>query len=221
MLAKDMITDVVPPLKTSDTGQQALNMMEVFRISHLPIVNNDVFLGLISESDIYDLNEAEEPIGNHKLSFARPYVYQSQHIYEVIELGSRLKLSIVPVLDEKDNYVGMITMHDITGYLADLLSLKHPGAIIVLELTPNNYTLSEIARIIEGNDAKILSLYIKSSDESSRFELTLKVNKTEITSIISAFERYNYQIKAFYSEQSDLTDLYNERYDLLMKYLNI
>src|SRR3989339_175835 len=112
MLAKDLISDTIPALKTSDTGLTALNLMELFRVSHLPIVNHAEFLGIISDADIYDMNMAEEPIGNHRLSLLSPYVVSTQHIFEVIEIISRLKLSVVPVLDEKKNYIGLITLMD-------------------------------------------------------------------------------------------------------------
>ena len=103
MLAKELMSDVVPSLKTSDSGLDALSWMEVFRVSHLPIVNNRIFLGLISDIDIYDLNSAEEPLGNHKLSYATPYVLEHQHVYDVVEIASRLKLTVIPVLNsEKD-----------------------------------------------------------------------------------------------------------------------
>ena len=98
MVASDLISEIIPSLKTSDTGQTALNWMEIFRISHLPIVNNQDFLGLISDTDIYDMNQPEEPIGNHELTLFKPYVTSGQHIFEVIGLASRLKLSVVPVL---------------------------------------------------------------------------------------------------------------------------
>ena len=105
MLAKDLISDEIPALRTSDTAVEALNWMEVFRISHLPIVNNKEFLGLISESDIFDVNKPEEPIWNHQLSLLKPFVKYDQHIYEVIEAVSRLKLTVVPVLDYENNYL--------------------------------------------------------------------------------------------------------------------
>jgi acetoin utilization protein AcuB len=128
MLAKELISDLVPPLKTSDTGLKALSMMEIYRISHLPIVNNLEFLGLISDTDIYDMNMADEPIGNHQLSLFSPYVTSDQHIFEVIELVGRLKLTVVPVLDEKKNYLGLILMSDLLHHFADLAALKNPGA---------------------------------------------------------------------------------------------
>ena len=88
MIAEDLISREIPPLRTSDTGLKAVSWMEEFKIFHLPIVNHTDFLGLISEEDIYNLNTPEEPLGNHQLSLTRPYVRNHQHIYEVIKLVS-------------------------------------------------------------------------------------------------------------------------------------
>ncbi len=221
MIAKELISEVVPALKTSDTGLKALSWMEIFRISHLPIVNNKEFLGLISDTDIYDLNLADEPIGNHNLSLFSPFVLAGQHIYEVIELVSRLNLTVVPVLDDKKNYLGLITTNDLIQYFADLMAVKNPGGIIVLELHQNDYSLIKIAEIIESNDAKILSLYISSPDESMKLEVILKVNRTDLTSIIHTFERFNYNIKASFMAEDEMDSLYNSRFESFMKYLNI
>jgi CBS domain-containing protein len=221
LLAKDLISEVVPALKTSDTGLQALSWMDIFRISHLPIVNNQEFLGLISDKDIYNLNMADEAIGNHKLSLFSPYVLLGQHIYEVIEIVSRLKLTVVPVLDEQKSYQGLITLNDLLQNFANLSALKHPGGIIELELNVNDYTLTEISQIVESNDAKILSLYVSSPEDSMKMNITLKVNTTDITSIIQTFNRYNYTVKASYMESDELEDLLHNRYEAFMKFLNI
>jgi len=157
MVAKDLISEVIPSLKTSDLGQTALNWMEIFRVSHLPIVNNQDFLGLISDSDIYDMNQPEEPIGNHSLKLFKPYVEAEQHIFEVIGLASRLKLSIVPVLDSKNHFLGVITTNDLIRHIAGISAIDQPGGIIVLELVARDYSLSQIAQIVEGNNVKVLS----------------------------------------------------------------
>lgn len=221
MVARDLISDIVPPLKTSDTGFHALSLMEVFRISHLPIVNNREFLGLISDTDIYDLNMADEPIGNHKLSLFSPFVREDQHIFDVISLVSRLKLTVVPVLDHQNNYLGLVTMNDLLRYFADFSGIANPGAILVLEMNQTDYSLSEIARIVEGNDARILGLFISQPSDSTQMELTIKINRTDASAIIQTFTRYNYNIKASYNEEGELDALYKSRYDEFMRYLNV
>ncbi len=221
MLAKEMMSETVPVLKTSDTGFQALTWMDIFRISHLPIVNNSEFLGLISDKDIYNLNMADEPIGNHNLSLFSPFVYENQHIYEVIELVSRLKLSAVPVLDNNNNYLGLITLTELIDKLAELPALKHPGGILVLDLNVNDYSLSQISQIIESNDAKVLSLYVTSSEDSTKMDVILKINRSDLSSIIQTFERYNYTIKASYLKDNEADNLIKNRYELFMRYLNV
>ena len=106
MIARELITDGILPLKTSDTGKTALSWMEDYKLSHLPIVNNEKFLGLISEMDIYELNNFNEPLGNHTLSLKNPFVYEHQHIFDVLKLVNALRLTLIPVLDDENNYTG-------------------------------------------------------------------------------------------------------------------
>lgn len=221
MHAKDLISDIVPSLKTSDTGIQALSWMEIFRISHLPIVNNKEFLGLISDSDIYDLNMADEPIGNHKLSLFSPFVTDTQHIYEVIELVAQLKLSVIPVLNEKKEYLGLITLHDLLQGFAKITAVDKHGAIVVLEMNANDFSLSEIAQIIESENIKILSLYVSDSESSTKIDVTLKINTSDASRVLQSFSRYNYNVKESYMEDNDMDSLYQNRFDEFMRYLNI
>jgi acetoin utilization protein AcuB len=220
MLARELIKDVIPPLRTSDTGLKALSWMEEFRVSHLPIVNNIKFLGLISYEDILNLNAPSDPLGNHPLSLDRPFVYENQNIYDVVKLVSRHDLTLIPVLTKDEQYLGVISLPDIVSNFAAIESVQDPGGIIVLELNKNDYVLSEIAHIIETNDAKILSTFITSRQDSQKLELTLKINKIDLSRIIASFNRYNYIVKATYHESEHEADL-QERFDSFMNYLNI
>jgi Mg/Co/Ni transporter MgtE len=130
-------------------------------------------------------------------------------------------LTIVPVLDNNNHYRGVITQHDLVKCFADLTAVKEPGAIIVLEMSIHDYSLSQIAQIVEGNDAKILSMYISSHTSSTRVELILKINRNDLTSIIQTFTRYNYTIQSTFMDHDDMDSLYENRYEMFMKYLNI
>ncbi|HNX44755.1 MAG TPA: CBS domain-containing protein [Bacteroidales bacterium] len=220
MIAKDLFTDAVIPLKTSDTGLTALHWMDEFKVEHMPIVNDSEFLGLISEDDIFAFNSFEEPLGNHPLSHQNAYVNQSQHIYDVIRMFSDLKLTLLPVVDDKRKYLGVITLAPLVEKMAAIAAINDPGGIIVLELTANDYSISEIAQIIESNDARVLSLYVTSHSDSTKLELTIKVNRQDIQPILQTFQRYDYLIKASFFE-SDYYDSLRDRYDQLMNFLNI
>ncbi len=221
MVAKELISDVIPVVNTSDTGKKALNWMEIFRVSHLPIVNNQEFLGLISDTDIFDINEPDQPIGNHKLSLIKPFVKLDQHIFDVIALASKLKLSVVPVLDDNNIYKGVITTIELLDKLAEMTSLKEPGGIIVISLHHNDYSLSQISQIIESNNAKVLNLYISSKPDSTKMELTIKLNTNDLLPIIRTFERFDYEITFWHGEDDELDRFYSDRYDSLMRYLDV
>ncbi len=221
MVAKDLISDVVSPLFTSDTGNTALSWMEIHKISHLPIVNNKQFLGLISESDIFDLNSPDTPIGDHKLSLFSPYVFDDDYIYTVIALVNKLKLTIIPVLDHENNYLGVITLQDLVHHFSDLINAKQPGGIIILEMNVHDYSLSQISQIVEGNDAKIMSVYLHTDSSTTKLDVIIKVNVIDLSAIIQTFIRYEYIIKASYQEESEMNNLYKNRYESFLRYLNI
>ena len=220
MIARHLISEGILPLKTSDTGREALSWMDEYKVAHLPIVNNETFLGLISEQDIYNRNNVEEVLGNHELSLKKPYVNEHQHLYDVMKQIHENGLTLIPVLDDHNNYLGSITIQRLLKFLANTYSIHNPGGVIVLELSELDYNLTEIANIVESNDAKILSIFISSHMESTRLEVVLKVNKIDIGSILQTFDRYGYYVKSTFGDKEDMDDL-KDRYDSLMNYLNI
>lgn len=220
MLARDLISEVVPSLRTSDTGLDALNWMEVFRVSHLPIVNNQQFLGLISDTDIFDQNQADQPIGNHPLSLVAPFVTAEQHIYDVVEVASRLKLTTIPVLDEHNEYFGLITLATLCWNFNKLIASSTPGGMITLEVKPRDYSLTEIARIVEENDAKVLSLYVTQDDPDDWFKIVLKLNVVELSRMTQSFERFGYQLSVIQSDDRVIDDRIRSNFESFMRYLN-
>lgn len=220
MIARHLITNEIPPLKTSDTGKTALGWMDEYKVSHLPIVNNEVFLGLISEQDIYNLDNVKQPLGNHSLSLINPYVNEHQHVYDVLKQIHLRGLTLVPVLDDQDKYLGSISMKSLLQFMAGTYSVENPGGLIVLEVSEQDYNLTEIANIVESNNAKILSTFITSHHDSTRLEVVIKLNKIELGAILQTFDRYGYLVKASFGEDEDQEDM-KERFDSLMNYLNI
>jgi len=221
MIAKDLINDTVIALRPSDIGSDALGLMDELRVSHLPVVEELEFLGLISDSDIYNRGGFEQAVWDGKVTMNRPYIYENQHIYDVMLMISELKLTLLPVLNAKNQFMGVITLTDLVQKLSAITSMNNPGGIIVLEVNQKDYLLTEIAGIVESNDAKILSLYITSHPDSTKLEITIKVNRVDIGAILQTFYRYNYLVKASWAKEDSFTDGLQDRFDSLMNYLNI
>ena len=220
MVAIELIADAIPPVHTSDTIQKVLDRMIEFRLRHLPIVNEEQFLGLVAADDLIGESDYQTAVGALALSLVNPYVLEDQHIYDVIRMFYERQLTIVPVLNVKKNYLGIISINAITEYFAKITSVAQPGGIIVLEINNKNNSLAHMAQIVESDNAQILSSYVQTFPDSTRMEVTLKVNKQDISAIIATFLRYEYDIKATFNN-TDHNDNAKDRYDSLMNYLNL
>jgi len=175
---------------------------------------------LLDEDDLHEVRDTETSIGSLSLKVLNPFVFQDAHVYDVIRLFNQLQLSMVPVLDYKKNYMGMISIHSVMEYAAQLFAVNEPGGIIVLEISNRNNSLSHMAQIVEADNAQILSSYVQAYPDSTKLEVTLKINKTEISGIRASFERYDYEVKAVYNSTA-ADDGTADRYNSLMNYLNV
>src|SRR6185369_17948392 len=160
MIARELINDSFPPLKISDTGLKAINWMEEFRVEHLPIVDGVNYIGLISEEDVLKLNSLEQPFANQPYSLIKPFIRFDRPVFEVVKVMSKDKLTIIPVLDEANHYMGLITLADVLKHYSESGIFEDANGVVVLEMRTQDYSLSEIARLVESENGKIISAYI-------------------------------------------------------------
>lgn len=220
MRAADLITHSVPVLKKTDTGSFALQTMADHHLSQLPIVQSEKLLGLVREEDILNHHNNEAKLQEMKLKLLKPFIHDYEHIFEVLKVSSELKLKVIPVVDKEEIYLGAITLEDLMNYFARDTDILEPGAIVVLEIAVGDYSLSDIARIIEQESAKILCVFAGTDKEKTKIELTLKLNVSDIQGIIQSLQRHSYVIKDSYQEPEYFEDL-KDRYDSLMDYLDV
>ena len=220
MRAIDLITDEIPPLIHTDSGEKALSWMEEFKVSHLPVLKNGNFVGVVSESDILDHLNLDENLDRLFQHLPRPFVPGQAHMYDVIAKMAEFKLSVIPILDQQENYLGCCCVYHVMTLLAKTGSIKENGGILVLEMNSIDYQLSQIAQIVESNNACILSVFMTSQQDSNKIDVTLKVNSYDLTSIIRTFERYDYTVKASFLDGHEDEDM-QWRYDTLIQYLKL
>jgi acetoin utilization protein AcuB len=219
MIASELISQILSPLRTSDTGEQALAMMSIYHVKHLPIVNNEELLGTISEEDILSAN-MDEPIGSYGLSLSRAHVNQRDHLFEVMGKMADFDLTTIPVIDDKRTYLGVITQEELMQFYAKSFSFTEPGSILVLEMERHNYSLAEISRLIEAEGIRILSTFLTKSPDSETVYVTLKIGVGDAQRAKTTLERHDYFVKASFVEETFVEDL-KEHYDSLMHYLNV
>jgi len=219
VIPSKLIKQVIPAVKTSLSGYQVLSLMDEYKVSHLAIVNETEYLGTICETDLFN-NDLNEAIGAYRLTLSNAFIKINSHLFDTVRLAMEMKLTVIPIVDNQNNYLGNINSSDLLFELGHILSLDSPGAIIEIEINIQDYQLSEVIRIIESNDAKVLNVSALTVDDTNLLLLTLKLNKIDITSVIQTLNRYEYRITDQYG-LDEMQDYLKDRFDSLMHYLNI
>ena len=220
MIHPDLIKNDISPVKSTDSVEFALGLLDDHKVYHLPIFEGDKYIGLVSEGDLLDAVDDTNSVKEGSSKLIRVFITQGHHIFDAIKLFSEFKLSVLPILNEKEEYLGYLSPYDIISGMGQMLCVESPGGILVLKVNTNDFFLSQIAQIVESNDAKILAFYVTSKADTTQIELTLKINRTDLSAIITSFSRYEYELAAAYHQSSGELDM-QFRYENFLKYLNI
>jgi len=220
MIAKELISDNIPPIKPDDSGLRALKWMEEFKVSHLPVVDGRNFLGLITDDDILDMEVPEQAVSTISDFFEKISINENKHYYDALKVISDEHLSVLPVINNEGLYTGSISVNNIIEKLSTMAAVNEPGSVLILEVRPNDYSLSQIAQIVESNDARVLSVHIASNFEGN-LDVTLKINRAEVNGVIQTFQRYGYVIKSTFQVNNFYQEDLKNRFDSLMNYLKL
>jgi signal-transduction protein with cAMP-binding, CBS, and nucleotidyltransferase domain len=221
MVARELINHMIPPLKKTDQAKKATAWMEELRVNQLPVIENGIYCGLISEETILEDNDDSKRVAEYELQGKTSVVNENQHFYDVLRIVSGSGVQLVAVLDDSESFLGVISIKDTVAAFAQSAAVQSPGGIIILSLKQIDYSLSEISRLVESNGAKILSSIVNNDVfDANRIKLTLKINQTDLSSIVATFERFDYNIIARF-EDSEMESGDKERLDILFKYLDI
>lgn len=216
--ARKLIRSEIPNITPQDEAENALNLMDQFGIVHIVVTDQNQYVGLLTEAELLSVRGTiADDMGS--LEMDKPFVSPEMHILDVLKIAGENHISVIPVVDENGGYLGSITLEDLVNEMSLMKGMAFQGGIVVLEMEEKDYSLQQIARIVEENDAKVLSLTI-SDGEDGKIELNLKISKPDLNAILQSFERFQYHIKASYQEPGYTEDLH-KRYEELMRYLNM
>ncbi len=219
MQIKDYITSDVQALKLTSTIGKAKAMFKELVFTHLPIVEANNLYGLIAESDLLSFDDDTVKLENVQYMLHAFFVFEEDNWIEILKQYATNEANILPVLNAEKKYVGYLELVDILHFFNKTPFLQEQGTVLIVSKNKNDYSISEIAQIIESNDAKLLGVFI-SKIQGNDVELTIKVMSNNINDVIHTFRRYNYGIVLGIKEDAYLNDL-KARSAYLQKYLNI
>jgi len=219
MLAASIATKGLPMLHLEDKVSFALQCMEDFDVQHLTVVKDDYYLGLVSKENLLDTDEANT-LDTLSDQLLRVGLAGSAHFLTALDLFTKHHLSLLPVLNEQQECIGIITQQHLNDNLAQFLGVAKPGAIIVLSISPFQYSLAEMSRLVETNNAQIVQLNSFFDEATGAMIVTIKLNRDEAAAIIATFQRYDYQVLHYFGDTPLNNDI-EAHYHHLMNYLDV
>ncbi|MEO7923287.1 MAG: CBS domain-containing protein [Chitinophagaceae bacterium] len=220
MLTRELQSQTLPSLHLHDKVHHALQLMNDNQVTHLPIVEGDKYVGIVSEDDLLQAENDKATLDTLQQSFANTSVNEEEHFLKAVQIAAENGLSVVPVVTGENELVGTVVYNDLLKYASEFMSLNEPGGLIVLEMENNQYSFNEISKLVETNDAQITQLNTSTDPETGIILVTIRVNKPEISDIVATFQRYEYNVKYFFGEELYTNEL-QSNYDNLMNYLKI
>ncbi len=219
MQTTDYITKDIKALSASDKISKAKKLFKQLTFTHLPVVDNGILLGLVAEADIQTIEEEDKLIKDFKYVFQLFFTDEKTNWFELLKIFALNDSSIIPVIDENQKYLGYYELPDILHIFNNTPFLNESGVILVISKGVKDYSFSEIAQIIESNEARLLGAFISTIDNEN-VEITIKLSDHDLNNTIQTFRRYNYSILTSFHIDEYLNTL-KERSDYLQKYLNI
>jgi CBS domain-containing protein len=221
MLIRELQTQSLPSLNTGDKVHHALQLMNDNQVTHLPVIaEGEKFAGIISEDDLLQADNDNDTIKELEQSFANISVKEEEHFLRALHIAADNGLSVVAVVNNDNELTGTVTYNDLLRNASGFMSLNEPGGLIVLEVASNQYSFNELSKLVETNDAQITQLNTSNDPETGMMQVTIRINKTEISDIVATFQRYEYNVKYFFGEEQYENEL-KSNYDNLMNYLKI
>jgi acetoin utilization protein AcuB len=220
VINKELISASVPVLSPKDPVYRALQLMNDSNVSHLPVLDEDKFVGLLAEDDLLNAEDDNQLLESLLGAISKVKVSPFSHFTEAVQLANEYGLSVIPVVENDLQWVGAIASTDLLKFTGHMIGADEPGGIIVLEMDKQNFAFSEIYKLVETNDAQITQLNTNYDNNLGILYVTLKLNKSELSDIVSTFQRYEYQVRYYFGEEQYENELRNN-YDHLMNYLNL
>lgn len=219
MLVSEIIQPSIPVLHYNDTVEEAIELLQQNNVEHLAVIHNDNYEGLLSMDELMAAEDTDvlSSLSNSFIHISIPY---NQHFLSALKLISESGITALPVLSQNKEYLGVVTQTTLTQGLGNFLGTEVPGGIFVLEMPAHKFSVGELCRLVETNNAFVTQFNTYTEHISGLLIVTLKINKTEVSDILATLQRYDYIVRYYFGEEFYENDL-KENFDNLMAYLNV
>ncbi len=219
MLTPQLIASHYPTVKLEDKVNLVLQMMDDYDVLHMPVTNDDIFVGLIAKDELLDADE-DVILATLECELINASVKEDDHFLTAVKLCVDHNLTLIPIINKENEVSAVLSNMDLLKAMAKFTGTEEPGGLIVLEMEKRNFSFSDLSRLVETNDAYITQLNTFVEPDTNLILVTIKVNKFEISDIVATFQRYEFNVRYYFGEESYTNEL-KDNYNSLMHYLNL
>jgi Mg/Co/Ni transporter MgtE len=219
MLNQQLISSQIEPLQFNQSVQDALHLMNSLEMPQAPVVNEGIYLGLIQEEDLLDA-PPEDLLSAYQFDFLPVSVLGTDHFLSAARLAALRQLKIIPVVSNEKEFIGAITSDDLLRQFFLILGVQERGGLLVLSMDFSDYSLGQLSKLVETNDAFITQLNTYTEEVTGKLIVTLRINKEEISDIVATLQRYDYQV-IFHAGEEQYENELRRNYNHLMNFLEM
>ncbi len=212
------IINTLPVFQLDDSMSEVIEFFQHTTYSHVAIVEDRKFVGVLSETDLETFEQVKK-VEDYRYELESFFARKETSWLDALELFARNEANLIPVLDENTLVIGYFDLHDIVAEFIDTPFFIEPGVVLVIAKGMKDYSFSEIAQIVESNNARLLGAFItESRDEIT--QITLKITTENSNDVVQTLRRYNYNI-LFGNNEDQFIESLRRRSEYLDKYLNV
>lgn len=219
MLVSEITHSSIPALHYDDTVEEAIDLLQQNNVQHLPVLNEDKYEGLLSLDELLVAGNSDH-ISTLKNKFIHVSVFANQHFLTALKVMVTVDVSVLPVLSPNNEFAGTVSQHELLHALYAYLNCDEPGGVFVVEMNRQKFSVGELCRLVETNDAFVTQLNTYAEHLSGLLIVTFKINKTEVSDVLATLQRYEYAVRYYFGEEHYENEL-KENFENLMSYLNV
>jgi len=219
MILVDYLSKTIKPITLKTSVADAIELGLIESINHLVVIENQQFIGMLSTEILHD-SEENTTINDIKSQLESFFLFEHSSLLDTVKFFRKYDTNLIPILNQKLEYLGYIVIDDFIAELSNFPFFMENGVILEIEIPIKNYSLNEVTKIVESNNLRLFGVLLTALDENNA-RITLKMEGQDLTSVIANFERFGYTIINKYFNDSKEEELIKDRYNQLMRFLEL
>jgi acetoin utilization protein AcuB len=197
MKVSEWMTKDVISITKDRSIQECVNLMKRHSIRHLPVVEDGKLVGLVTEGDLRQIFLASliEDLTIKDVMISDPItVSPDTEIEDAAKVIFYNKIGGLPVVDEEDRLLGIITAADILAAFIEIMGVLKATSRIDVILGDDPEAFEKVSSLIRDRGGEIVSVGISGHRIRRKRVYYFRLKKCNVRHLAKVLERAGYQV---------------------------